>query len=70
MDKKTMEQLGQAADALLDARGPLYEMGEAEVRRKLREMERENHAERVYICSQYGTRGDRATIWNWPKCTA
>lgn len=61
MDSKTMDALGAAADALLDARGPIYTMSKAEERRRLKALEREKGMERVYVCSQYAARGDKAT---------
>lgn len=58
MDKKMMDVM---ADMLLKARGPLYEMSEHEARSRLWDLEWEERQERVYICSQYGSRGNMST---------
>ena len=61
MTEKTMRAAGQAAEELLKLRGPKYSMSNHEAEEKLRELEKEESMERVYICSQYGSRGDKAT---------
>lgn len=61
MTEKTMRAAGQAAEELLKLRGPKRSMSNHEAEEKLRELEREESMERVYICSQYGSRGDKAT---------
>ena len=61
MTEKTMRAAGQAAEELLRLRGPKYSMSSHEAEEKLRELEKEESMERVYICSQYGSRGDKAT---------
>ena len=61
MDKKVMDAMAEAADLLLKARGPLYKMSEYEARSRMWALEREKRVPRVYICSQYGSRGDMIT---------
>ena len=61
MDKKVMDAMAEAADLRLKARGPLYKMSEYEARSRMWALEREKRVPRVYICSQYGSRGDKAT---------
>ena len=52
-----MREMGQAAEELLKLRGPKYSMSNHEAEEKLRELEREEGMEKVYVCSQYGSRG-------------
>lgn len=59
--EKVMEAAEKVAEELLKLRGPKYSMSNHEAEEKLRELEREESMERVYICSQYGSRGDKAT---------
>lgn len=61
IEKRVMDAMAEAADLLLKARGPLHEMSEYEARSRLWAMEREERQARVYICSQYGSRGEMAT---------
>ena len=61
MDKKVMDAMAEAADLLLKARGPLYKMSEYEARSRMWALEMEKRVPRVYICSQYGSRGDMIT---------
>lgn len=58
---ETMRELGQAAEELLKERGPKYNMSSHEAEVKLRELQKEESMEKVYVCSQYGSRGDKAT---------
>lgn len=61
IDKRVMDAMAEEADLLLRARGPLYEMSNHEAEAKLRELQKEEGMEKVYVCSQYGSRGDMAT---------
>lgn len=61
IDKRVMDAMAEAADLLLKARGPLHKMSAYEARSRLWALEREKRQARVYICSQYGSRGDMAT---------
>ena len=61
MTEKNMREMGQAAEELLKLRGPKYNMSAHEAEVKLRELEKEESMERVYVCSQYGSRGDMIT---------
>ena len=61
MTTETMRELGQAAEELLKERGPKYNMSNHEAEEKLRELQKEESMEKVYVCSQYGSRGDKAT---------
>lgn len=56
MTEKNMREMGQAAEELLKLRGPKYNMSAHEAEVKLRELEKEESMERVYVCSQYGSR--------------
>lgn len=42
MRKDVIDAIGTAADALLEARGPLYSMTDDEMEKKLKEIERGN----------------------------
>ena len=61
MTEETMRAAGKAAEELLNMRGPKCEMSAHEAEEKLRELEREEGMEKVYVCSQYGSRGDMIT---------
>lgn len=61
MTEKNMREMGRAAEELLKLRGPKYNMSAHEAEVKLRELEKEESMERVYVCSQYGSRGEKAT---------
>lgn len=64
---EVMRAAGAAADALLEARGTSCTMSDYEMQKTLREMQREPEMELVYICSQYATRGDKATNLEFAK---
>ena len=61
MTTENMREMGQAAEELLKLRGPKYNMSAHEAEEQLRELEKEESMERVYVCSQYGSRGEKAT---------
>ena len=47
---ETMRELGQAAEELLKERGPKYNMSNHEAEEKLRELQKEESMEKVYVC--------------------
>ena len=67
MTEETMRAAGKAAEELLNMRGPKCEMSAHEAEEKLRELEREEGMEKVYVCSQYGRRGGKATNLEFAK---
>ena len=67
IDKRVMDAMAEEADLLLKARGLLYEMSNHEAEVKLRELQKEESMEKVYVCSQYGSRGDKATNLEFAK---
>ena len=67
IEKRVMDEMAEEADLLLKARGPLYEMSNHEAEVKLRELQKEESMEKVYVCSQYGSRGDKATNLEFAK---
>lgn len=67
IDKRVMDAMAEEADLLLKARGPLHEMSNHEAEVKLRELQKEESMEKVYVCSQYGSRGDKATNLEFAK---
>ena len=49
MTTETMRELGQAAEELLKERGPKYNMSNHEAEEKLRELQKEESMEKVYV---------------------
>lgn len=67
MKEETIRAAGRAAEDLLKLRGPKYNMSRHEADEKLRKLEKEEGMEKVYICSQYGTRGNREVNLEFAK---